>query len=180
MGQDNINLAFMGEENIGYGIIKTLLFETNMCKKYKQTLEGWYYLDVDFIEQNNVVKKVDIKILNSNNSSMLQSFSEKNSESKSHLCLIIDGTNKEQFNSLKAAFQQVKKYFQNFTKTLIVKKKTPDVDAEVTENEIYKLVEEYKASIFVLERIDGESVEHLFKHIRLKILEQKGKRSGCC
>ena len=93
--------------------------------------------------------------------------------------MIIDETNKKQFDSLKNAFQQVKKHFQNFDKTLIVKK-TPDVDAEVTEYEIYKLIEEYKASIFVLERIDGESVEHLFKYIRLKILEQKGKPSGCC
>ena len=61
-----------------------------MCKEYKKTLTGWHYLDVDFIEQINVVKKVDIKILNSNDSSMLKSFSENNSESKSHLCLIID------------------------------------------------------------------------------------------
>ena len=123
MGQEyTMNVAFMGEENIGIGIIEALLFKTRMCKEYKKTLTGWHYLDVDFIEQINVVKKVDIKILNSNDSSKLKSFSEKNPESKSHLCLIIDETKAEQFNSLKAAFQQVNKYFQNFTKTLIVKK----------------------------------------------------------
>ena len=149
-----------------------------MCKEYKKTLTGWHYLDVDFIEQK-YVKKEYIKILNSNDSSKLKSFSEKNPESKSHLCLIIDETKAEQFNSLKAAFQQVNKYFQNFTKTLIVKK-TPDVVAQVTEYEMSELVKECKASIFVLYLIDGKSVVQLFKHIRSKILEQKGKSPGCC
>ena len=52
--------------------------------------------------------------------------------------------------------------------------------AQVTEYEMSELAKEYKASIFVLDQIDGESLEHLFKHIRLKILEQKGKSPGCC
>ena len=112
MGQDNMNLAFMGEENIGIGIIETLFSKTRMCQEYKKTLTGWHYLDVDFIEQKYVVKKEYIKILNSNDSSKLKSFSEKNSESDSHLCLIIDETNKKQFDSLKTTFQQVKNIFK--------------------------------------------------------------------
>ena len=180
MGQEyTMNVAFMGEENIGIGIIETLFTKTRMCKEYKKTLTGWHYLDVDFIEQK-YVKKEYIKILNSNDSSKLKSFSEKNSESDSHLCLIIDETNKKQFDSLKNAFQQVKKHFQNFDKTLIVKK-TPDVDAEETQDKIAKLAKEFKASIFVLYQIDGESVENLFKQIRSRILRKKGEKpSKCC
>ena len=146
-----------------------------MCKEYKKTLTGWHYLDVDFIEQKYVVKKEYIKILNSNDSSKLKSFSEKNSESDSHLCLIIDKTKEQQFKTLKTTFQQVKKHFQNFDKTLIVKK-TPNVAAKVTEDEIAKLANENKASIFVINLNDGESVENLFKQIRSRILRKKGEK----
>ena len=180
MGQEyTMNVAFMGEENIGIGIIEALLFKTRMCEEYKKTLTGWHYLDVDFIEQK-YVKKEYIKILNSNDSSKLKSFSEKNSESDSHLCLIIDKTKEQQFKTLKTTFQQVKKHFQNFDKTLIVKK-IPNVAAKVTEDEIAKLANENKASIFVINLNDGESVENLFKQIRSRILRKKGEKpSKCC
>ena len=60
-------------------------------------------------------------------------------------------------------------------------KKTPDVAAEVAEDEITKLANEDKASIFVIDLNDGNSVESLFKHIRSKILGQKEKKpSKCC
>ena len=81
----------------------------------------------------------------------------------------------QQFNTLKNTFQQVKNHFQNFDKTLIVKK-TPDVAAEVAEKEIKKLANEDKASIFVIDLNDGESVENLFKQIRSRILRKKGEK----
>ena len=60
-------------------------------------------------------------------------------------------------------------------------KKTPNVAAKVTEDEIAKLANENKASIFVINLNDGNSVEKLFKQIRSRILRKKGEKpSKCC
>ena len=127
-------------------------------------------------EEEEEEEEIKEKINKSNNEIQNKfPFSEKNSESDSHLCLIIDRTKEQQFNTLKNTFQQVKKHFQNFDKTLIVKK-TPNVAAKVTEKEIKKLANEDKASIFVIDLNDGESVENLFKQIRSRILRKKGEK----
>ena len=173
MGQNHLNVAFIGDEILENKIIGKFL-HSNIVSKYEKNLAYTrHFFDLKFPDEDKV-KKIEFRIFLLKENSDFESFA-KNSVSDSAVCIFPNFDKKGGLNSLKTAF---KRELEKFCKILVLKNE--DVSKTYKNEEFDKFFENFSGEFYYLNLNENSSLEKFVEFVDTTVLNQKRKSFQCC
>ena len=164
MEEFRFNILLLGDSNVG----KTSLIKRFIKNKFDSNDSSTVGLEFENKKVKINDKIIQLNIMDTAGQEKYRAIAKNAVKRANGIIFVFDLNNKESFNNIKYWLMSSFEISNNFHKIFVGNKY--DLDKEVDEDKVQKLIEEYKSRYFETSAKDGKNVELIFKEIAELIL----------